>query len=279
MRREMATSTVALAGLGTSLATAGIVAVVGSLTNLNIFTFSIWIVLPVGAVACGLAAASGYYFVSKYLHYRPGILMLAMMVGAAALTQLLIYWLEYRFLQIGGLYISEYMSFSEYLDTSLTTAHIRAGRAATDAGPVGSFGYWLAAFQFVGFLVGSILSFLLLRAYPSCPRCSKYRVLLDEKTDMFSSEVEFYVHYDTVYSEGVGDRDFFDRFWNVHYVDSVERGTIRLKKSIYECPGCLDQTVSEDCEVFNGQDWTGIRALNRGIAIPSGVDIRQVATR
>jgi len=273
MRRGLAGPVVALAGLGTSFGTALVVAVVGSLTTFNVFTFSLWLVLPVGAIACGFAAASGYYFTSKYLHYRPGLIILALMVAGAAAAQLLIYWLEYRFMQVGTAYVSDTMSFYDYLDRSLTTSHIRAGRTAADSGPIGSFGYWLAAIQFLGFLIGSILSFLMLRTHPSCSACSKYRQLLLEKSDEFSSRDHFLDHYHDLHAHQIGSREFYDRFWGGNSVH-IETGTIRLRHTIYECPDCYGQTLQEVGEVFNGQDWKSVRGLSRSVAVPPGIDLQ-----
>jgi hypothetical protein len=86
---------VAACGLITSLLTALGITVIQNLIGFQLFTFSIWIVAPVGAIATGMAAASGYYFGSLYFHYRPNILLLLQMVIIAGVTQILIYYLEY----------------------------------------------------------------------------------------------------------------------------------------------------------------------------------------
>jgi len=61
MKNIVSGSAVALAGLATSLLTAIGVTVIDHFIGLNLFTFSVFVVLPAGAGLCGFAAASGYY--------------------------------------------------------------------------------------------------------------------------------------------------------------------------------------------------------------------------
>src|SRR5688572_481945 len=86
---------VAACGLVTSVLTALAIVVVSRMTGLDLFTFSIWVVVPVGAILTGFAAASGYYFGSLYFHKRAGLPLLLQMVVIAGLTQLLIYYMQY----------------------------------------------------------------------------------------------------------------------------------------------------------------------------------------
>jgi hypothetical protein len=116
-----------------------------------------------------------------FFQARPTWLLLARMVLVAAAAQLAIYYGEYATLVLdNGTKASEIVSFREYLDLSLITAHLRLGRAAAiDTGEVGSFGYWLAAIQFLGFIVGGIGVYWLLVGEPICHACGRYlRVLL-----------------------------------------------------------------------------------------------------
>lgn len=72
MKSFLQTWAVAFCGLVTSLLTAIAVVVFANLTGFNIFTLSVWVVVPVGAGLVGAAAASGYYFGSLYFHKKPG---------------------------------------------------------------------------------------------------------------------------------------------------------------------------------------------------------------
>ena len=71
---------VAVCGLVTSILTALAIVAASRMTGFDLFTFSIWVVVPVGAALSGFAAASGYYFGSLYFHKRPDLFLLFQMV-------------------------------------------------------------------------------------------------------------------------------------------------------------------------------------------------------
>jgi hypothetical protein len=179
---------VAACGLVTSVLTALAVVALSRMANFDLFTLSIWVVVPVGAVLTGFAAASGYYFGSLYFHKRAGLSLLLQMVVIAGLTQLLIYYMGYStFVLDDGRRVSDMIPFGQYIEIILTSAHYRIGRAMTDTGEVGSFGYWLAAFQFIGFLVGGVSVYGFLLAKPVCPTCNMARSKLKCNTAMKST--------------------------------------------------------------------------------------------
>jgi hypothetical protein len=61
--------------------------------------------------------------------------------------------------------------FAPYVDLVLTKSHMRVGRAGQiDTGEVGQLGYWLAAIEFAGFLVGGAATFLFIRGMARCGR-------------------------------------------------------------------------------------------------------------
>jgi hypothetical protein len=39
--------------------------------HFSFYTFSYWLIFPVGAICCGFVAAGGYYFGAKLLNHRP----------------------------------------------------------------------------------------------------------------------------------------------------------------------------------------------------------------
>jgi hypothetical protein len=111
--------------------------------GLRLFHLSIWVVVPAGALLIGFAAASGYYFGSLYFHKKASAALLIQMIVIAGLTRLLIYWLGYVTMVLDdGRKVADFVPFDQYLDILLTKAHYRIGRAATDTGEVGTFGYW-----------------------------------------------------------------------------------------------------------------------------------------
>jgi hypothetical protein len=71
------------------------VVVIERLTGFNLFTLSVWVVVPAGALITGAAAASGYYFGSLFFHTKPVWFLLVQMVIVAAVAQFAIYYAEY----------------------------------------------------------------------------------------------------------------------------------------------------------------------------------------
>lgn len=267
---------VALAGLMTSILTAIIVTVFHSYTGFNLFQFSLWFVVPVGAALCGFAAASGYYLAARYLHMKPSRYLLAQMVVIAAMTQISIYYLEYFYLAIDGIRVKDVIGFSGYLDLILTKSHMKVGRAAhIDAGEVGSFGYWLAVFDFIGFLAGAVFVYFSLKSLPSCEKCSKYFGKVGVKKDSFSDFDEFASYFDGVYANPVDSPEFATHVGTEYSAGKAQQGTVNLETKILQCPSCEDQLVSERAQVFNGKEWKEISEFNRVIAMPTGLNVRR----
>lgn len=277
MRQLIKYGGVALAGLATSILTAVAVAVFDRITGFNLFTFAVWAIVPAGAGLCGFAAASGYYFAAKFLHQRPTKILLFQMIAIAAFTQMLIYWLEYVTLTIDGRHIADVIPFGQYLDIILTTAHYKMGRAMqADVGEVGSFGYWLAIFQFVGFLVGGAFVYLHLKTQSACPDCGKYLRSVAKKGDSFSDIDDFARYYDNVYAHPVDSPEFAEHVGAEYAAGAATKGTINLTTAVLECPQCFGQSVQESVQIYNGRDWSDVGDLGRWVAMPKGIDVRPV---
>jgi hypothetical protein len=229
MKHLFKTTSVAACGLVTSLLTALLVTVIERLTGFDVFTFSLWFVIPAGAIATGIAAASGYYFRSLYFHTRPNLLLLLQMVVVAGFTQLVIYYIQYATLILDdGRRVSDFIPFSQYLDIALTTAHYRVGRGAQiDTGEVGQFGYWLAVIQFVGFLVGGLGAFGILLGHPVCAYCKKYLRVLAKSDKLFDNADDLASYHDILFQLPV-DSPGFVEMARVEHKTKVKKGTWSL---------------------------------------------------
>ncbi|HYI41142.1 MAG TPA: hypothetical protein VE053_12575 [Allosphingosinicella sp.] len=275
MNRTLQTSSVAIAGLITSIATAVGNTFLHWLTGFNLFTLSFLIVLPAGALLCGFAAASGYYFGAKFFHIRPTKILLVQMVVIAAVTQLLIYWLEYQVLYIDGVHVADIVPFGHYLDIVLTTQHISLGRTGVDAGQVGEGGYWLAALDLIGFLIGGACVYFWLLKEPTCESCNKYLRTVAKKRDSFDDQQAFAAYYDGEFQHPVDSSEFARHVGHEHSAGKAVAGTINMETRLLECPSCGDQTVVETVQVFNGSDWNEVDELKRLVPMPNGVDVRR----
>jgi hypothetical protein len=268
---------VAACGLITSVLTALADVSIAKMTGIDVFTFSIWVVIPAGAIGVGLAAASGYYFGSLYFHKRADISLVVQMVLIAGLTQLLIYDLGYFTMVLDdGRRVHDFVAFDKYLDIKLTTAHYRIGRGTgTDTGEVGSLGYWIAALQFVGFLVGGLAVWALLRAKPVCSKCNLYLRPLFKKQKSFSNVEAAAPYYDVLFKHPVDGSEFAELIRS-NAVAKVAKGVLQIKTALLGCIKCKAQLVDERVQIYNGRDWKDLDKLHRRVRIPEGVDLRSV---
>jgi hypothetical protein len=264
---------IALCGLATSILVAIADVAIARITGFDFFTFSLWFVVPAGAGLTGFAAASGYYFGSLYFHKRANAFLLLQMVVIAGLTQVLIYWLGYVTLILeDGRRVADFIPFAQYLDVSLTSAHYRVGRTQTDTGAIGSFGYWLAVFQFVGFLVGGFTVYAYLWSKAVCPRCNLYLRLLSKREKSFPNAEVASTYYDNVFTHPV-DGDEFAALIRSQCTTLPAQGAVMVNTVLLGCPGCKGQLVEEKAKVHNGQEWKDAARLTRRVPIPAGIDL------
>jgi hypothetical protein len=220
-----------------------------------------------------LAAASGYYFGSLYFHKRAGLSLLLQMVVIAGLTQLLIYYMGYStFVLDDGRRVSDMIPFGQYIEITLTSAHYRIGRAMTDTGEVGSFGYWLAAFQFVGFLVGGVSVYGFLLAKPVCPTCNMYLRPLSARQKVFPDADSASPYYDVLFQHPV-DGPEFAALIRSEATATGQKGAVSVNTILHGCPKCKSQLIEEKVQVHNGNDWKDADKLGRRVTIPDGVNL------
>ncbi|MBB6220250.1 hypothetical protein [Rhizobium leguminosarum] len=262
-------------GIATFFLTVVVVVLIEHFTTFNIFTLSFFIVFPAGALICGAAAASGYYFGALWLHRRPTILIFVQILLVAAIAQFAIYYGEYRLLDLGdGRMASDVVSFKDYLDVYLSSTHLRVGRGALDTGAVGNFGRVLAFTQFLGFIVGGIFVFVMLRVYPVCEQCARYLRILAKKTQLFSKQEDFTRFYDTVFEVPVDGPDFVTLMkWQQEKDEKAVRGTIQSETTLRGCPHCKTQRISQEIKVWGEKEFRDVPQLTRHLRIPDGIDL------
>jgi len=273
MKRVFTKFGVSACGLATSVMTAIAVVVISNLTGFNIFTFSIWVIVPAGAMGVGMAAASGYYLGGLYFHQRATVGLLIQMVVIAASTQLLIYYLGYTTLVLdNGVRVADHIDFGKYLDIILTKTHYRIGRGAHDAGEAGNFGYTMAFLQFIGFSIGGAAVYFHLQGKRLCQVCSLYLRPLSKKEKVFADSTAAAPYYDTLFQSEIGSPEFAEKIRS-EVKDKAAKGAVRIQTTLLGCPGCKKQVIDENVSVYNGSDWKDAKDINRAVAVPEGVDL------
>ncbi|AKJ27153.1 hypothetical protein [Caldimonas brevitalea] len=277
MRRLFENLSIALCGLVTSLLVAVADVAIARMTSIDIFTFFVWLVVPVGALMTGLVAASGYYFGALYFHKRPTLALLLQMVVIAGVTQWLIYWLGYATSVLDdGRKIADLVSFRDYLDVILTKAHYRVGHAQADTGEVGTFGYWIAALQFAGFLVGGFFIYAFLRNKPVCAPCDKYLRRLAKRTKKFADAEAANGYYERLFTLPVEGPDFAALIRSDATLPKATKGAVHIDTSLLGCPQCKRQTIEEKVKAHNGGEWKDAPHLRRLVNLSDTVDLLPV---
>lgn len=153
-----------LPGIATMLLVPYGVALIAALTGFAIDGISVALIVPVGAAACSYAAIYGFIYAAKAEECeRPALPLLAAMVAASLIAQLLIYVFGYVGAFVPGQFAAGLMSFADYIEFSIEGSSIvmRRGGGATEAGELGYLG---AITQLIAFLV---IPFAAYRMLPS----------------------------------------------------------------------------------------------------------------
>ncbi len=187
----------AIAGV-TSLLTAIILVVVEQKFNFAFYSYMWWFVIPIGAIGSGYVAASGYYLGSKLFNHKPTKLILINMLAISTVTFFLIYFLNYMSYSINGKYISNYISFFQFLDLSLSHMSMNVCVHYVNCGgnfQLGSFGYIVGILQILGFFVGgaSIYGYLSSEIY--CDNCLRYYSSKKSQNSYFSDSDTITKHF------------------------------------------------------------------------------------
>ncbi len=255
------------------MAVAAVATVFQKLTGYDLSTFSLWLVIPAGAIFTGLAASSGYYFGSIYLHTQARWYVALQTVVVAALTYLLIQYLQYYFFTLDGAPVRDRVSFETFEQIALTHQQIHLGRGMMNVGEVGSLGYGLAALDLLGFLAGGVVLYLILRRRATCKTCPRYLHTRAVKHRRFNDFQQASSYYDGLFDKPVNDPAFAAQAVIAGSSAKAKKGAINIKTSIMECPECSRQRWFDAVQMFNGRDWRDIPNTGRAVDIPLGTNM------
>lgn len=270
MKKFLEDWAVTFLGAFTSVLTALTVVIIQNIFGINIFTLSVWLLVPVGAVLTGFAAASGYLLGSLYFHHKPTQTMLLNMLVIAAGTQMLIYYMEYYTLVLNdGSKAIDSISFGTYLEVAITKAKYGLTRMPGNGVEVGSFGYFIASIQFLGFTLGGFLVYLHLKTKHMCEKCNKYLKKLATKQISFFSYKNFEIFATAMYAVQFCSEEYLKLLSNSSAViDNTAHGTVTMTFSLHGCPNCKRQLVAEEVSIADGKNSKDISNLKRKYLVP-----------
>lgn len=170
---------IALGGAATSAAVVLLNYVLGKLLDFDFLSLAVWFVVPVGAIAGGLAAASGYYFVAKWTHTMPSDHLRRDMIIIGGTTWFSYLYFTYFTMRLeDGTLAREYVTFWEYFqiqaEHTQLTFRDRGGGVVGTSGELGVLGYVREGLQAIGFLAGGLFMYHILGDEETCNTCRKY---------------------------------------------------------------------------------------------------------
>ena len=244
-------------GMATSVMTAIILAIIETKLNFAFYSITWWFVIPVGALLSGVAAASGYYWGARVFHHRPTGMFIFNVISVAVTTYFLLYYLEYRFLDVDGQPASELVSFGQYMD--LVIGHQSLRVRTVNVGEIGNFGYALAVLQILGFAVGGFAVFVFLRAAPFCKACSKYLQKVGSVVRYTNDADELAVAWaDSASQLRRGNVPLLTGLWSSVGESKDADRHIRATVKFWRCSTCPEEFIDLILERSSGNQWTQI---------------------
>jgi hypothetical protein len=226
----------------TSVLTALANLLVENIVGINVFSFGLWLIIPVGAVIIGMGGASGGFLACKYFNIMPSKLDAIALILIAAFTMFLIYYMGYSTLVLDdGVLAKDVVDFGTYLDVVVTKAHMKVGRALNhDTGEVGSFGYWLLVIRFVGVLIGGFAIFASLKELPVCSDCDVYFKKIGVKENLQPNSDTAQTILDKIRSGN--EEDYASA------IQSTGKGDcdVKIEFTLMRCPKCRSELVTEE---------------------------------
>ncbi|MEL6486118.1 MAG: hypothetical protein AAFQ13_03100 [Pseudomonadota bacterium] len=145
----------------TAVLTPYVLSLVSVLTGFNPYGLTLALFVPIGAMACGFAAVSGFYFVaiqSESIERPPPVLLAAMLV-AACLSVSLLYLFQYLGAFLPGYSLLGVVSFGDYLSFAFSNASLVTRYGRTFENESGDLIVAMSWAKLVGFLLAAALTY------------------------------------------------------------------------------------------------------------------------
>lgn len=247
------------------------------LTTINIFSFSIFFLLPVGAIFVGMAATSGYYLSALMTHRMLDKYDFITMVGMAAIGMILIYGIGYYFdVEKSGL--GGDITFWQYVAFVVKNAtfHVQITKFPlfTKLGSMGKFGYLFLLIRFVGFIVGGAITFLLLVGADTCTKCSKY-MRHKKKLLFFDNKQNFDNYLKKIEGLKLTSNTFKSTLFSSDLKLDKVQDSIKYTWQLKKCNACNAELLCGKGEIYQVKEWSAIKDANKKIIMPINSDFEK----
>jgi len=268
---------VTLFGISTTLLTAAGLVYLELKQDCAIYGFVYGLVIPFGAMLSGFVAASGYYFGSRLVSFRPGWGMFGTMVGISGGNFFLIYWLKYTLLRVDGEPIRNWMTYEAYVRYALTHTAFQMGPNSNGPVVLGWGGYAYAGLLILGFACGGYFVFHLVRSAPYCQACGLYMTKQ-------GSQVRYFVRRDDL-AACVAEFKYDDRLGQTRKamelhartgVREADRTTgYSLRVEFKHCVRCGQQWLGLVAKERVNKFWQRMTGLRYGAYCSESVDVME----
>ena len=164
----------AVTGVGLAVG-AGVVALIWFVhekVNYPFFAQTVWFVIPIGALFCGLAAGAGFYLGIRLFNQRPSaVTYVAAGLGGLA-GYLLIFGLSWWFTEFQGVKVRDVATFPQYLQVMVENQRVQFRHGAPI--DLGKFGYARFAINLTGFALGVMAMVAIAGGKAYCAQCGRY---------------------------------------------------------------------------------------------------------
>jgi hypothetical protein len=250
---------ITLFGALTSLITAVLLLAIQHWTGFSVHGFTLSLIIPLGAIFAGIAAAQGYFWGSRWLGHRPTRLLLVNILLVAAGTFFLVHYLSYMRLAIDGLPVRNYIAFPSYLNLVLTQTSLTIRGEDLDEmrtiRTLGGWGYLYALLQVLGFAVGGLIVYAHLKDLPYCGTCHKYLIRgarayrYSDKPDLLLPVLQ---NITPLLSAGqLSAAVSLFREFGVAKAD----GMVRIELAHWHCRQCSENRLCLFVATWNGENW------------------------
>jgi len=253
---------VSIVGISTAILTGIILGLINVYAGYALYSFMVFLILPIGAIIAGFCAATGFYFGAKYFHQKPIGGVLINMVIASISAFFLVHYVPFFLLEMDGIRVKDTISFWQYLDVVIKNTSLSFVRVpSVSTGELGSFwGYLYACIQLLGFSIGGICVFFWLSTIPFCKKCSRYLKTIYQK-DKFTSDGNSLIEsLQTIKS--LIDNNEYDKAINMHVenigVNESSGHHLRARLITRTCPGCGINHLNIIVSKLKNDSWTDV---------------------
>lgn len=170
---------------------------------------------------------------------------------------------------VGGVKIADLLPFKQYLPVLLTHAQCTAGREPRTPFRVGSFGYWITAIQFFGFLSGGVATYIYLTPKPVFYGYDLYMRRIAKNVKIFADLGTANYYYDRLFTLELNSPEFAALIQRDVKPMHVLPESVKITTCLLRCPKCRAQEIEEKLP-------ERLEHMNRRVCLPLGTNLTRI---